>query len=283
MVAWPRSSWIARRSAPPSSRWVANECRSACGWARASAGERATARLAQPRSRRLTSEVDSRRPDLERNSARVAARPSAASGPAAGQVALERLPGVLADRDEPGLAALALDAHRLGVEVERLEVERDELLGAQPAGVGQLEQRPVAQLERRRRPGSSRAAPRPRRVFSTRGRRCGRLGELQQLGRVVARARRPRSGSGTARAARPAGARWSPARSRARTGRRRSGGASGRRSSAGSAPRSSPRPRTAARRSAYASRVFSATARRRRSSSNAVERRRPRRAVAAGD
>ena len=33
MVAWPSSSWIARRSAPPSSRCVANECRRACGCA----------------------------------------------------------------------------------------------------------------------------------------------------------------------------------------------------------------------------------------------------------
>jgi len=30
-LACPSSSWIARRSAPPSRRWVANECRSACG------------------------------------------------------------------------------------------------------------------------------------------------------------------------------------------------------------------------------------------------------------
>ena len=31
MLAWPSSSWIERRSAPPSSRWVANECLSVCG------------------------------------------------------------------------------------------------------------------------------------------------------------------------------------------------------------------------------------------------------------
>ncbi len=31
MLAWPSSSWTTRKSAPPSSRWVAKECRSECG------------------------------------------------------------------------------------------------------------------------------------------------------------------------------------------------------------------------------------------------------------
>ena len=34
---WPSSSWIVRRSAPPSSRWVANAWRSRCGWGRGAA------------------------------------------------------------------------------------------------------------------------------------------------------------------------------------------------------------------------------------------------------
>src|SRR5947209_19499130 len=63
------------------------------------------------------------------------------------QVALERLAGVLAERHEPGLSALALHAYGFGVVVERVEIERNELFGAQAAGIGQLEQGPVAQLE----------------------------------------------------------------------------------------------------------------------------------------
>src|SRR5674476_735230 len=34
MLACPSNSWTIRRSAPPSSRWVANEWRSVCGVAR---------------------------------------------------------------------------------------------------------------------------------------------------------------------------------------------------------------------------------------------------------
>jgi hypothetical protein len=57
----------------------------------------------------------------------------------------------LTDGHEAGLAPLALDADLLGIEVEARDVERHELLGPQPRGVGELEQRPVAHLERGRR------------------------------------------------------------------------------------------------------------------------------------
>ena len=66
------------------------------------------------------------------------------------QVAADARAARLAGGHEARLAALALDAHLLGVEVDRADVEVDELLGAQPARVGELEQRAVAQLERRR-------------------------------------------------------------------------------------------------------------------------------------
>ncbi len=79
------------------------------------------ARRAQPLSRRRTSEVDSRRPDFDRNSAASAVDRLQERAPTR-QVALERLPGVLADWDEASLAALALHADGLGVEVERLDV-----------------------------------------------------------------------------------------------------------------------------------------------------------------
>src|SRR5438132_14418216 len=48
--------------------------------------------------------------------------------PSPGQVALECPQRVLAGRHEAGLAALALDAHELRVEVDRGDTERDELL-----------------------------------------------------------------------------------------------------------------------------------------------------------
>ena len=65
MLAWPSSSWIERRSAPPSSMWVANEWRSACGETRPAMAASSTQR---PR-RRVTSDGDSRLPLLEISSA----------------------------------------------------------------------------------------------------------------------------------------------------------------------------------------------------------------------
>ena len=108
----------------------------------------------------MTSELERRRPLLERNSA--GSRGSATSArPAALQVAAQRPLGGLADRQQPLLGALAEHPQLLGLEVERAEVEVDDLLAAQPAGVGQLEHRPVAQLQRRagRDPLQQRSAP----------------------------------------------------------------------------------------------------------------------------
>src|SRR5215211_800177 len=66
------------------------------------------------------------------------------------QVAGDGTQSVLADGHEAGLAALPLDADLLGVEVDRAGVEVDQLLRAQAARVGELEQRAIALLERRR-------------------------------------------------------------------------------------------------------------------------------------
>src|SRR5436305_10822392 len=67
---------------------------------------------------------------------------------AAVEVALERPAGMLADRYEPRLRALPLHAHDLAIEVDRVDVERDQLLRAQTGRVCELEQRAVAELER---------------------------------------------------------------------------------------------------------------------------------------
>ncbi len=186
---------------------------------------------------------------------------------ALGQIPLERAQRVLAGRHDPGPAALALHAHRLGVEVDRVQLERHELLGPQPAGVGELEQRPVAQLERVVAGiPSSRSATSA--ALSTRGRRA--VAWARRAARPGSRAAPPAApGPGTARAARPACApRWLGA-SRARTGRRRSAAARGRRWWRDPAACAWPTGRTARRRSRRRARVFSATARRLRSASKA--------------
>ena len=111
--AWPSSSWMARRSAPPSSRWVAKECRSACGCT----APCAAACRAHTRRRRRTSDVESRRPDLERNSAGSLAAPRQ-RGPGALEVARDGAQRRLADGHEARLGALALHAQLLGVELD---------------------------------------------------------------------------------------------------------------------------------------------------------------------
>src|SRR5262249_8355835 len=54
----------------------------------------------------------------------------------------------LSDRQQALLGALAEDAKLLGLEVEGIAFEVDDLLAAQAAGVRELEHRPVAQLQR---------------------------------------------------------------------------------------------------------------------------------------
>ena len=245
MEAWPSSSWIARRSAPPSSRWVANECRSVCG-------ETPAAPRAWSRSRRRTSEVESRRPLFDRKSASPGSVPE--RRPAAGEVALERAPGLLARRHDPGPAALALHAQLLGVGVEAVRVEVHELLGPQAGRVGQLEHGAVAQLERRRGRDAVeqlrhlgllqhvrqvgvalRARHEVRRVrldlaalAAAGGRRCGwrRACARPSTWRRRARTARPRTAAGPGARARAGRARGRPPSRRAARGRRRRRGAS---------------------------------------------------------
>ena len=78
-------------------------------------------------------------------------RGAAERGPRRCQVALDGSQRVLADGHDPRLVPLSVNAHDLLVEPDRIEVERDQLLGAQARGVGELEQRAVAQRQRRGR------------------------------------------------------------------------------------------------------------------------------------
>ena len=56
---------------------------------------------------------------------------------------------LLAERDDALLAALAAHVHDLAVEVDVAEVERDGLGAAEPGRVEELEERAVAERERR--------------------------------------------------------------------------------------------------------------------------------------
>ncbi len=168
-----------RRSAPPSSRCVAKLWRSACG----EAPSPTPTRDVHVRSRRRTSLVPSGRPVLLRNSA--SSSPSSAFRADRRRGARERRPRPfcksvrparrrpdrgqrrLADGHEARLAPLALHPQLLAVVVDVGAAQRDELLGAQPARVGELEHRAVAQLQRPRRrsqgsPSSSARRPRAR-------------------------------------------------------------------------------------------------------------------------
>ena len=189
----PASSRSLRGRAAPGSR--AGRRRPPAGGSRTSGAGRADARRrapargracrAQIRRRRRTSDVHSRRPDFDRNSARVAGADASSAGRPALQVALERAQRVLADRHEPRLAALALDAHRLGVEVDRRRRR------------GRRAPRRAARRRRRARTARGRAA----RAASSAGIRSssaatsaasqharqalGALGRAQQVGRVL--------------------------------------------------------------------------------------------------
>ena len=161
------------------------------GWRSCGAGEcgetppaSAASRTQSPR-RRVTSELERRRPLLERKSAR--SRGSAGERVAAAlQVAPQGPLGGLADRQQPLLGALAEHPQLLGLEVERADVEVDDLLAAQAAGVGELEHRPVAQLQRRasRDPLQQRRAPARRE--STRGSFSLALRAGDEVGGVLA-------------------------------------------------------------------------------------------------
>ena len=226
MVEWPRSSWIVRRSAPPSNRWVANEWRSVCGVAPGGM----PARRVQARRRRRRSAVPSRRPLFERKMARSPRIALACQQRAAAlEVGVERAPGLLADRDDALLAALAVHAQLLGVEVG---VRRCRAWSAPPRAARSRRRARTSRGRAARAasmPGSSRAAPPTSSSFSTRGRYWSRFGAGDQVGRAGLELARARPGGGRTTGRTRACARPSTSTRRARTGRRRTGaGACGR-------------------------------------------------------
>ncbi len=147
MVAWPSSSWIARRSAPPSRRCVAKRVPEGVRMDRALGPGRGGPRPAGGAGRRWSTAAGR----SWRGTAAGASASTASAGRPRVQVGAHGAERVLARGDEARLGALALHAQLLAVEVDAGDVERDELLRAQAAAVGDLEQRAVAQLERRGR------------------------------------------------------------------------------------------------------------------------------------
>ena len=105
------------------------------------------ARRTASASRRRTSEVLRRRPVLDRNSA-GSGIPGQQRPPAL-QPGPQRAPRGLARGHDARTPALALHPQLLGVGVQAGQVQVHQLLGTQPGGVAQLEDRPVAQLQRR--------------------------------------------------------------------------------------------------------------------------------------
>ena len=128
--------------------------------------------------------VSSRRPRAERKSASQAP----AREPVARRGATSDPPrGLLAERDEPLLAALAAHVDVLPVEVDVTEIERDRLGRAKPARVDELDERGVPERERRcplRWRGRRSARPR-------RGRRLREPARPPRRERGLGHARRP--------------------------------------------------------------------------------------------
>ena len=146
ILACPSNSWTIRRSAPPSSRCVANEWRRVCGLTRsASPAVRAAALTAAHACCRA-----SRPPAVAEEHRAAADRLDVAEGqqprPRAVGPAREPVEGDVADRHEPLLVALADDPHEPAVDREVLGVEAQRLADPQPGRVEQLQQGPVAQV-----------------------------------------------------------------------------------------------------------------------------------------
>ena len=212
--AWPSISWTERRSAPPSSRWVANEWRSRCGWTRSGSRPGLRGEPAQDQERAGAREAAALGVQEQlRPVARVEERP------AAREVAAQRLHRLAADRDDALLRALADAAHEPCVEVDARLLEADGLADAQARAVEQLDERAVAQVARRR----------ARRCFDEplglgRARACAAACAGAAAGRArrpgCRRARRAASGAGRTSGSRRRGGRSSPATGRPRAARR---------------------------------------------------------------
>src|SRR3989338_4092589 len=147
MSARPSITWTERRSAPPSSRWLAKEWRSTCG-----------------DTRRRTPATEAARRTIAQIDWRGDGRP-----PRGGPPPPPRR-GFRAGGHEPLLASLARAHHVARLELDVIEPQAEAFGGAHPGRVEQLEHGAVAHAPRaarvgrldQRRGGGPRPRPRPR-------------------------------------------------------------------------------------------------------------------------
>ena len=213
--AWPSISCTARRSAPPSSRCVANEWRRRCGWMRS--GSRPAFPARRRRMRKTPARVSPPPLALRKSSWRW--RRSRCGRPR-DEVAAERVRGFPSDRDDPLLASLAEGADEPVLEVYGLPVERDRLAHAQPGAVEELGESAVAEGARRGSRRPRRAGARPPRARACAAASGGASG-ARRSPPGCRRARRAAPGAGRRSGRRQAGARRSSARGRPRGAARR--------------------------------------------------------------
>ncbi len=138
-----------RRSAPPSSRWVANEWRSVCGLIRSPSPAALRSGLDDAEAL-LPGEppaavADEQRPSPIRR--HVADRQE--RRPALRQPPVQPVERHVADRHEPLAVALADDPDECPVDRQLLHVEPERLADPQPGRVEELEERPAAEIRRR--------------------------------------------------------------------------------------------------------------------------------------
>ena len=198
--ACPKSSWMARRSAPLSSMCVAYACRNMCG----DAGSIPASRLVFYTRRRM-SEVSSPRPRRESSRNLPRERPRGTSPADAGEAAVcarQARPSpapdsgaagrrLVADRDDPHLSALAVhDELRLRRPRRPPGAERRAPCCADRAPVEQLQDEAVAERERLRPFGGR--EQRLDLVHAEHARRAGAGEVLAGCAPGPRRARRPR-------------------------------------------------------------------------------------------
>ena len=186
--ACPRSSCTDLTSAPPSSRWVANECRRVCGEIGPRSGETPglVRGVAQHLPRRLARQ--SAAADVEEH--RVVALPARGQrGPAAHQVGGKGRGRERAHRHHPLLGTLAAQADR-GHSLTRqvVDVEPDRLTDPRAGRIQELQQRTIAERAwivtgRRFQDGGDQLDGQRLRQPFTRGRRMDIAGRVAGGGR----------------------------------------------------------------------------------------------------
>ena len=209
--AWPSISWTLRRSAPPSSRCVANECRRRCGCTRSGSRPRLRGELAQDQERARAGERPALRVEEElRPVAAVEVRA------AAREVAPHGVRGSAADGHDP---LLRRPCRRRGRAARRGRRRRARgrpprsRAGPRRRAARRARGRAAAAASSRPRPRSG-ARPRRARAFAAGG-GCAAASARSAAG--CRRARRAASGGGRASAARRGGGRSSPASPSARS------------------------------------------------------------------